>query len=135
MKIKLDANLPVDLLPPLAEMGHDVRTADEEGLRSAPDDTIWLAAQREQRFLITQDLDFSDVRRFTPGTHNGVMVLRLKTPSRQALVDRVLALLREEEALSWGGCLVVASERKVRVRRPGDSPWPPLGWTPGVGGE
>ena len=43
-------------------------------------------------------------------------------PSRQALVDRVLALLREGEAPRWGGCLVIASERKVRVRDLGIDP-------------
>jgi len=36
MKIKLDENLPVDLLPLLAELGHDVHRTDDEGLRGAP---------------------------------------------------------------------------------------------------
>jgi predicted nuclease of predicted toxin-antitoxin system len=86
----------------------------------ARDDLIWEAAQREERFLITQDLDFSDARRFAPGTHQGRLLARLKNPSRQALLDRIRSLFREEEANSWARCLVVASERKVRVRRPAD---------------
>ena len=120
MRIKLDANLPVDLLPVLAELGHDVHTPDDEGLRNARDDAIWRATQREQRFLITQDLDFSDARRFTPRTHEGILLVRLKEPGRQALVDRIGGLFREGEVTSWTRCLVVASERKVRVRRPAD---------------
>jgi predicted nuclease of predicted toxin-antitoxin system len=120
MKIKLDENLPVDLLPVLAELGHDAHTPGDEGLRSAPDDAVWEAAQREDRFLINQDLDFSDARRFAPGTHKGLLLVRLKNPSRQALVDRISGLFREQETTGWARCLVVASERKVRVRRPAD---------------
>ena len=86
----------------------------------ARDDLIWEAAQREERFLITQDLDFSDARRFAPGTHQGLLLARLKNPSRQALLDRIRSLFREEEANRWARCLMVASERKVRVRRPAD---------------
>jgi hypothetical protein len=34
-------------------------------------------AQRAGRFLVTQDLDFSDVRRFEPGSHHGLLLVRL----------------------------------------------------------
>src|SRR5207244_11837016 len=81
MKIKLDENLPVDLLPVPAELGHDVHTRGDEGLCSAPDDAIWKAAQREERFLITQDLDSSDARRFAPGTQKGSCSCGSGTPA------------------------------------------------------
>jgi predicted nuclease of predicted toxin-antitoxin system len=116
MKIKLDENLPRRLAPRLRDLGHDVHTPDDENLRGADDDAIWEAAQREQRFLITQDLDFSDM--FAPGTHKGLLLIRLPEPRRRSLVDRVLALFRGEATGDWTGCLVVASEHKVRVRRP-----------------
>jgi predicted nuclease of predicted toxin-antitoxin system len=118
MKIKLDENLPVELVPELTALGHDVHTPRDEGLHSAPDEAIWEQAQREQRFLVTQDLGFSDARHFAPGSHHGILIVRLKEPSRQALLDRIRGLFREEEVTTWTRCLVVASERKVRVRRP-----------------
>ena len=58
MRIKRDENLPRRLAPRLRDLGHDVHTPDDEGLRGAEDGSIWEATQREQRFLITQDLDF-----------------------------------------------------------------------------
>ena len=118
MNIKLDENLPVDLAPELAKLGHDVHTSRDEGLSGAADSDVWEAAQREKRFLITQDLDFSDVRRFTPGTHKGLLLIRLAEPNRRSLIDRVLTLFSEEAIGAWAGCFVVASDRKVRVRRP-----------------
>jgi predicted nuclease of predicted toxin-antitoxin system len=118
MRIKLDENLPRRLAPRLRDLGHDVHTPDDEGLRGAEDGSIWEATQREQRFLITQDLDFSDMRRFTPGSHKGVLLVRLLEPKRRVLIDRILTLFREGVICDWTGCLVVAGERKVRVRRP-----------------
>lgn len=118
MKIKLDENMPASLAPELARLGHDVFTLRDEGLSGAPDFNVWEAAQLEKRFLITQDLDFSDSRRFAPGTHAGVLLIRLREPSQRALSDRVLALFREHPVAGWAGCFIVASGRKVRVRRP-----------------
>jgi len=39
---------------------------------------MWSAARRDERFLITQDLDFSDIRQFKPGTHPGLLLVRLE---------------------------------------------------------
>jgi Uncharacterized protein conserved in bacteria len=89
MNIKLDENLPLQLAATLEQFGHDVHTTSSEGLTGRADLDIWRAAQAESRFLITQDLDFSDVRQFTPGSHAGVLLLRLRTPSRQNLIARV----------------------------------------------
>jgi len=118
MNIKLDENLPSRLVSRLAQLGHDIHTARDEGLSGARDPEIWEAAQREGCFLITQDLDFSDARRFSPGTHSGILLVRLREPSRGSLTARVEALFRGEDVESWTGCFVVATDRKIRVRRP-----------------
>ena len=118
MRIKLDENLPLQIATKLKTRAHDVHTADEEGLSGRSDEEIWEAAQRERRFLITQDLDFSDRRRFAPGTHHGILLIRLHSPSRIALIQRVEGLFQDEDVNSWVGCFVVASERKLRVRSP-----------------
>lgn len=55
MKIRLDENVPSDLDIALSFV-EDVDTAESEGLQGANDDDVWAAAQREERFLITQDL-------------------------------------------------------------------------------
>ena len=82
------------------------------------DDEVWRATQTVGRFPITQDLDFSDVRRFEPGTHAGLLLVRLARPGRNALASRVAMLFATEQVDQWRGCLVVATEHKVRVRRP-----------------
>jgi predicted nuclease of predicted toxin-antitoxin system len=118
MKIKLDENLPSFLAPRLAAMSHDVHTVVEEGIAGKPDPIVWQVAQSEGRFLITQDMDFSDARRLVPGTHHGILLLRLRNPSWRALVARVVDLFAQEDVTKWAKCFVVATESKVRVRRP-----------------
>ena len=118
MKIKLDENLPEALVPVLTAFGHETDTVPQENLAGQADETVWDAAQQAGRFLITQDLDFSNSHKFVPGTHHGILLLRLRDPGRLALLRIVEMLFRTENVESWYGCLVVATERKLRVLRP-----------------
>jgi predicted nuclease of predicted toxin-antitoxin system len=117
MKIKLDENLPSRLVAALSQLGHEVDTVARERLTGRSDAEIWQAAQNGGRFLVTQDMDFSDIRRFQPGTHRGLLLVRLREPGRNALLQRVRAAFQTEDAESWRGCFVVVTEHKLRVRR------------------
>jgi predicted nuclease of predicted toxin-antitoxin system len=117
MRIKLDENLPSGLVPRLKTLGHDVDTVHAEGLAGQPDSKVWRAVQGEKRFFITQDMDFSDIRQFEPGTHAGILLLRLHVPDRRNLIARLEELYTMENASEWEGCFVVATDRKVRVVR------------------
>ena len=118
MKLKLDENLPHGLCSTLASLGHDVHTVHEENLTGHVDAEIWDSAQREGRFLLTQDLDFSDTRKFIPGLHHGLLLVRLNSPSRSDLLFRIGQLFRNENVEDWKGCFVVATDRKIRIQRP-----------------
>jgi len=116
MKIKLDENLPARLAPILQQHGHDVDTIPEEQLSGRPDTEIWKAVGSEGRFLITQDLDFSDTRQFAPGTHPGLLLVRLREPGAHALLAAINAVAAE--IAGWAGCFVVLTENKIRIKRP-----------------
>jgi predicted nuclease of predicted toxin-antitoxin system len=113
MKIKLDENLPVRLVPILQQHGHGVDTVPDEHLSGRPDTEIWQAVGTEGRFLITQDLDFSDTRQFAPGTHAGLLLVRLREPGAHALREAIAA-----EIADWAGCFVVLTENKIRIKCP-----------------
>ncbi len=118
MKIKLDENLPRGLVEILHDLGHNAETIHREGLAGSDDLIVWEAVKRERRFLITQDLDFSDARKFFPGTHAGILLIRLHRPSRANLIDRVRDVFQNEVVDQWAECFVIATERKVRILRP-----------------
>ena len=119
MKFKLDENLPLQIAIELRARTHDVQTVGEEGLTGRANADIWRAAQREGCILITQDLDFSDTRKFQPGTHHGVVLIRLQSPSRRNLIARTTELFEAENVSGWASCFVVVTERKIRVKKPG----------------
>ncbi len=118
MNIKLDENLPSRLTRILSNIGHNVDTVPQEGLAGLDDQTVWNAAQQSERFFITQDLDFSDIRRYAPGSHHGLLLLRLRDPSRRALTHRIQTVFAMDDAQQWDHCFVVVTDRKIRVRRP-----------------
>jgi hypothetical protein len=98
--------------------GHDVDTVAEESLKGRDDFSVWAAAQAESWLFITQDLDFSDIHKFVPGCHFGLLRVRLAHPGRRALASRVGSLIESEPIDEWARCFVVAIDRKIRVRLP-----------------
>ena len=114
----LDENLPVRLVQALRALGHDVEHVYTKDLSGRPDPDVRAAAQSEDRFLITQDRRFADARTFTPGSHPGVLLVRLKRPGRLALFQRVREVFANRAVESWRGRFVVVSESKVRVAPP-----------------
>lgn len=125
MKIKLDENLPLRLVSALESLGHDVDTVEDEGLSGESDETVWHAAQQENRFLITQDLDFSDTRRFQSGTHSGILLVRLREPGANALLHHIVSAmkdivggLQDIPAELWQGAFIILTENKLRIKHP-----------------
>jgi predicted nuclease of predicted toxin-antitoxin system len=118
VRIKLDENIPARLARDLGELGHDVETVVGESLTGREDGQIWLVAQQESRFFVTQDLDFSDLRQFTPGSHAGLLLVRLRDPGRLALAAAVREVFSSQTAADWKGCFMVITEKKLRILRP-----------------
>ena len=118
MRIKLDENLPGSLADVLRGLGHDVDTAAQEALGGREDDAVFQGAKANRRFLITQDLHFSDIHDYKPGQHPGILVLRLRNTGWVALLERVRLVFRTEHVEDWTGALVIATERKIRILRP-----------------
>ncbi len=117
MKIKLDENIPVSVVQVLASHGHDVHTVWDEGLVGRKDQEIWIRCQQEERLLITQDLDFADLRKFQPGIHSGIILVRLQHPGRVELLNLLSWVFGTHDVESWNRCLVIVSETKIRIRR------------------
>jgi predicted nuclease of predicted toxin-antitoxin system len=118
VKVKLDENVPVSVVEALTLLGHDIHTVIGQGLIGRADREIWTQCQLEDRLLITQDLDFSDSRKFQPGSHAGIVLVRLQNPGRVALFNLLSSIFRNHDIEAWKGCFVVVSETKIRIKRP-----------------
>ena len=107
----------VCLAADLRALGHDVDTVQDGGLVGYMDTDVWRAAQVEERFFITQDLDFSDIRLFGPGSHADGLLVRLSQPGQDALHRRVREIFSTQQVEEWTRCMVITSDHKIRVRR------------------
>lgn len=118
MQIKLDENMSIAHAEFLRQAGYDCDRVTDEGFSGADDEIVWQQACAEGRFFITLDLDFSDVRRFPPGTHPGILLLRPGSRSRQSVLNVLSRVVSEQPLETLQGCLVVADEMQTRIRRP-----------------
>ncbi len=118
LAIKLDENLSRAHADFLRSEGYAADRVHDQGLSGASDPTVWKQVLSEGRFFITLDLDFSDVRRFEPGSHPGILLIRARSKSREAVASVLRRVVAERSLESLRGCLAVADEALTRVRRP-----------------
>jgi predicted nuclease of predicted toxin-antitoxin system len=117
VRIKLDENLGRPHVALLKRHGYDTDRVFDQGLSGIADADLWVHVKREGRFLITLDLGFSDVRRYSPGTHPGIILLRPRRKGRNAVSQVLRRVLVERRLETLEGCLAVADESRTRVRR------------------
>ena len=101
MKFKLDENFGTRTQQIFLAAGYEVKTVREQGFQGAPDKDIFQKCSSEKRFLVTLDLDFSDVMRFPPKESSGIVVIRVpQNPSLsllEQLIREFLQALRKEK--------------------------------------
>lgn len=118
MKVKLDENLPASLGEVFAAHDHDVDTVIAEELVGHPDAEVAAAAAAENRLLITLDKGFGDIRAYPPGTHPGILVLRLADESAAAVRQAVTGLLAHHRLDDLTGAVTVLHHGRLRIRLP-----------------
>jgi predicted nuclease of predicted toxin-antitoxin system len=116
LRFKLDENLPRDAETLLVDAGHDARSVTDEGLGGRADSTILDVCLKEDRVLVTLDLDFADIRLYPPSSHRGIWVLRPETQSIENTISALraaLALLGKEPTANR---LWIVEASRVRIR-------------------
>jgi predicted nuclease of predicted toxin-antitoxin system len=116
VKIKLDENLPAELLDDLRAAGCDTTTVEEEGLTGTPDELLLDQVRREGRAIFTMDKGIADVRAYPPERYPGIVLFRPASAGRGAVRSFVRANLAAILDQSISGRLLVVSERGIRTR-------------------
>lgn len=118
MNFKLDENLPASAAAILRASGHDADTVSAEGLAGAPDPNVVAAATKDARILISLDRGLGDLRTYPPGSHAGIIILRLADQSAASVGKAItdLASLPDLDALT--GTVTVLQHGLLRIRHP-----------------
>ena len=117
MRVKLDENVPRSVLAVLVAAGHDADTIVGEGLTGSVDSVVVQAAADAGRLLITLDRGLGDVRRYPPGSHTGILVLRVDEQSAAAVRRVMQALLDVHDLDSLTGTIAIVQRGWLRIRR------------------
>jgi len=116
MRFKVDENLHEELAEALRAEGHDAHTVYDEGLRGQSDRDIGQVCRREQRVVVTLDLDFANIREYPPEQYPGLIVLRVGNQGRPHILwvfSQIFELLGHQPL---DGHLWIVSETGVRIR-------------------
>jgi hypothetical protein len=115
--IKVDEDLPKAILQLLSIAGYAALSVYEQGMAGWKDPELWERIQAEERFLITADKGFADIRHHPPGTHQGVMLLRPDIDGIRPLVELLQLVLYKYDLNDLIGAVCVVTPRGIRVRR------------------
>ena len=117
VRLKVDENLPGDVADALVSHGYDAVTVGDQGWQGLNDDELWPRIQSEGRWLVTADKEFADLRRYPPGTHVGIILLRLSEESREDYSQLAESVVQRVKLDDIAGAVVVVNQRGVRIRR------------------
>jgi predicted nuclease of predicted toxin-antitoxin system len=96
---------------------HDVVHLSEVGLHRLLDEEILRLARREQRVILTFDLDFGDLLAAGAYALPSVIIFRLQDQTPVSVTPKLLSLIAERGREIEEGAIVIVEERRYRLRR------------------
>jgi predicted nuclease of predicted toxin-antitoxin system len=117
MRFLADMGVAQSTAQRLREAGHDVAHLSELGMGRLSDREILELASREERIVLTFDLDFTDL--LAAGLHQrpSVVIFRLKNQIPAAVTPRLLTLLTERAHELREGTIAIVEDARYRLRR------------------
>lgn len=117
MRFLADMGVSYRVVESLRSIGHDVVHLRDEGLQTLPNGDIFQKAAREQRIVLTFDLDFGEIVAASGGQTVSVILFRLHNARAAFVIQRVDDVLTQSSAALEQGAIVVVEDGRHRVRR------------------
>jgi len=116
VKFLADMGISMATVHALREAGEEVVHLREEGLHTMQDDQILAKAIREQRVILTYDLDFGDLLAASGGSVPSVILVRTRNQTPRAVTPRVFQVLRTYRTALDTGAIVIVEDGGFRLR-------------------
>jgi len=117
MRIKVDEDLPKAAAQFLREKGFEAVSVVGQGMGGFQNPALWQIIQSEQRFLVTADKGFGDIRAFPPGTHAGILLLRPEQDGIRPVMELLEQVVTSCDMRALVGAVTVTTPRGIRIRR------------------
>jgi predicted nuclease of predicted toxin-antitoxin system len=116
--LKFLVDMPVTplIVTHLRATGHDAIHAHEIGLARAADTQLLDVARREERVIITADLDYPRLLALHQTSRPGIILFRGGAYSDAEMLGLLDRVLTQTPALDLAGSIVVVDRRRIRRR-------------------
>lgn len=115
----VDEDMPRSTARALSEAGYIASDVRDVGLRGQGDADVFADAQVHSLVLITADKGFSNVLAYAPGTHAGLVIVRVPNELPALQVNQeLLRALSDLQGETLKGLLVIVEVGRTRIRRP-----------------
>jgi len=118
VRVKVDEDLPRQVAELFSACGHDAMTVVMQGWQGLADEALWPRVQQEERWLVTADKGFADLRVYPPGSHADVLLFRLDEESRRGYLELTQTALDRLSFEELTGSIIVVTRRGIRIRKP-----------------
>ncbi|MBI4714962.1 MAG: DUF5615 family PIN-like protein [Nitrospirae bacterium] len=117
MKFLADMGVSMSTVRSLREEGHEATHLREEHLERLPDELILEKAKREERVVLTFDLDFGDILASGVHTLPSVIIFRLHDQTPASVTPKLLEVLSSCSKDLAAGAIVIVEDTRYRLRR------------------
>ena len=117
MRFLADMGVSQQVVAWLRANGHDAVHLRDEGLQRLPNGEIFQKAGREQRIVLTFDLDFGEILAASAGQIVSVVRFRLRNTRADFVIQRLDDVLNRSSTELSQGAIVVVEDGRHRVRK------------------
>lgn len=117
MKFLADMGISMTTAQALRKQGEDLVHLREEGLIRLSDEGILEKALKEERIVLTFDLDFGDLLAAGGYSLPSVIIFRLHDQTPSSVTPRLLEVLTECREELASGAIVIVEDARYRLRR------------------
>jgi predicted nuclease of predicted toxin-antitoxin system len=116
MKFLADMGISLRTVQWLQEQGFDTVHLRDQGLQLLSDKEIIEKAYRENRIILTVDLDFPQLLATSKRLLPSVVLFRLGNENYNLINDRLRVILRECREALEAGAIISVTDRMLRIR-------------------
>lgn len=116
MRFLADMCVDVRIVKWLEQNGHDAIHLRDQGLHRMPNGEIFEKAIREDRIVITFDLDFGEIAALAAGRRTSVILFRLKNTRTKNVIERLSSVIERFADVLVKGSIITVEDTRCRVR-------------------
>ena len=117
MRFLADAGISPRTVEFLRQLGHDAVHVRELGMQRADDREIIDRARRDDRVVVTFDLDFGEIVALGVHDRPSVVLFRLEDETADSVNRQIAPVLKDQREALESGALILVEGTRYRIRR------------------